>query len=157
MAWPNVYGLDTSTFDQGTASQRTKPTIVLIHEAFHTPAHFEELTRELRTAEYRVIAPQLPSSSSTQQAGVFEVDVQTIHSTTKAELDAGRNVVFVLHGYSGLPGSVAAERLNQYALNRPRAGFVVKIVFFAAVVAKANECYLDVVRPEWIIREVSLK
>ena len=154
MAWPNVYGLDSSRFDNGGARRPPMPTIVLVHDAFHTSSHLEQLVRELRDADFRTLSPQLPSSSSTHQANVFEADVQTICDYTRPETEAGRNVVFILHGYGGLPGSVAAERLNQHALTRPRTGYVVKIIFVAALIAKEAECYLDILRPEWLTHEV---
>ena len=154
MAWPNVYNLDSSKFDKDAARQPSRATIVLVHDAFHTPAHLEQVVRQLREAGYRVVTPQLPSSSSTYLPNIFEADVQVVHDHSKPEIEAGRNVMFVLHGYAGLPGSVAAERLVRYALNRPRAGFVVKLAFVAGLVAKAGECYLDMVKPEWLIHEV---
>ena len=151
MAWPNVYNLDTTKFDQDSPS---KPTIVLVHDAFHTPSHLEPLARELRDAEYSVLIPQLPSSSSNHQQDVFEVDVRAICASSKPEVERGMNIVLVLHGYGGFPGSVAADRLNRYALAHPRTGFVVKIIFVAALVPNDGECLLDVIRPEWLIYEV---
>ena len=68
-------------------------------------------------------------------------------------LEAGHNIVMVFHGYSGILAT-AADRLNQYALSRPRAGFVVKIIFVAALIANEGECFLDLIRPEWLLYEV---
>lgn len=151
MAWPNVYNLDTSRFDQ---DRPNRPTIVLVHDAFHGPCHFEQLVRELRDLEYRVLTPQLPSSSSNHQQDIFDADVRAICESSKPEVDRGTQILFVLHGYAGLPGSIAAERLNRYALGRPRIGFVMKIVFIAALIANESECVLDVMRPEWLVYEV---
>ena len=155
MAWPSVYDLDSSSFDNGASRKPSKPTIILVHDAFHTNAHFTRLLRELQEANYKVLTPQLPSSSSTYQADIFEADVQTIHDYAKSEVDGSRNVVLVLHGYSGMPGSVAAERLNRYALSRPRTGFVAKIVFLAAIIANEGECFCDVAKPNWLTHEVT--
>lgn len=154
MAWPNAYNLDSTSFDNSAARTPSKPTIILVHEAFHTNAHFTLLLRELQDVNYRVLTPQLPSSNATYRPNVFEIDVQTIHDCAKPEMEASRNVIFVLHGYSGIPGPVAAERLNRYALSRPRTGFVVKILFVAAIIAGEGECYLDVLKPDWLIYEV---
>ena len=154
MAWPNAYNLDSTSFDNRAARMPSKPTIILVHEAFHTNAHFTPLLRELQESNYRVLTPQLPSSNATYRPDILETDVQTIHDCAKPEMESLRNVVLVLHGYSGIPGPVAAERLNRYALSRPRTGFVVKILFVAATIAGESECYLDVLKPEWLIYEV---
>ena len=155
MAWPNVYNLDSSSFETSSSRRPAKPSIVLVHDAFHANTHFTSLARELREANYRILAPQLPSSSSTHQPEVLEADVRAIYEYARPEVEESRNVILVLHGYSGIPGSIASERLNRYALGRPRTGFVVKIIFLAAVIAKEGECYLDVVKPDWLIHEVS--
>lgn len=154
MAWPLVYDLDSSKFDEPTSSRSNKSTVVLVHDAFHIPFHFEGLARDLRAASVDVLTPQLPSSSSTYQPNVYQVDVQALCDACKPALEAGYNLVLVLHGYSGLIGVCAAVRLNQHALTRPRAGFVVKVVFVAALVANEGECFLDIYRPEWLIHEV---
>lgn len=155
MAWPAVYGLNSASFDPRSRQRTTQPTIVLVHDAFHSPIHLERLARELQDNGHRVLVPHLPSSLTTYQPNILEADVQALCEVGRPELDSGRDIVLVLHGYAGIPGSTAAERLNQYALRRPRAGFVAHIVFIAAVVANAGECFLDVLRPQWLLQEVS--
>ncbi len=154
MAWPGVYGLSSSDFVRNSNSQEPKPTIVLVHDAFHLAAHLQRLADELESAGYPVLTPQLPSSMGIYQPAVFEADVQALYATAKPEVDYGRNIVFVLHGYSGLPGPIAAGRLNHYALNRPGTGFVMTLVFVAALVANEGECVLDIHRPDWLLYEV---
>lgn len=154
MAWPNVYGLDISKFDRDAPTQTPKPTILLVHDAFHTSEHFEELATELMQAGYELRTPQLPSSTSTYQNDVFEADVQAVFDPGRIAIEAGRNVVLVMHGYGSLPASVAATRLNQHSLDRPRAGEVIKLVFVAGVIVEHGECYEDVLRPAWMADEV---
>ena len=153
MAWPLVYDLDSSKFDKGIKGRSEKPTIALVHDAFHTPFHFEGLVRELREAAYNILTPQLPSSTSSYQPNAFQADAQAVYEDCKPTIEAGRNIILVLHGYSGLLAGTA-ERLNRYALSRPRAGYVVQIIFVAALVANEGECFLDLIRPNWLIHEV---
>lgn len=154
LPFPIRYDLDYSKFDQSAKTRSDESTIVLVHDAFHTSFHFERLVRELREAAYDVLTPQLPSSNSTCRPNVFQADVQAVYDDSKPVIETGRNIIMVLHGYSGLVGPIAAERLNQYALSRPRGGFVVKIIFIAAIVTDEGECFLDLIRPEWLIYEV---
>lgn len=41
----------------------SKPTIVLVHGASHTPAHFQNVISRLEKAGYEVEAPHNPSSA----------------------------------------------------------------------------------------------
>ena len=156
MAWPGVYGLSSADFVQDSSTRDIRPTIVLVHDAFHLAAHLQRLAEELQAANYPVITPQLPSSIGIYQPAVFEADVQAVYTASKPEMDFGRNVILVLHGYSGLPGPIAAARLNQYALSRPGTGFVMTIVFVAALIANEGECALDVYQPDWLLHEVCI-
>jgi len=154
MAWPDVYGLDESKFDRNTPTAPRRPTIILVHDAWHTPAHLHALAEEIRTAEYRVLVPELLSSNSSYQADSFEGDVRSVVECARPEIERGLDVIVVCHGYSALPGSVAAARLHQHSLNRPRAGDVTKLVFFAGIIVKPDECCEDVFDPGWVSEEV---
>lgn len=154
MAWPNVYSLDTRQLERRPTA-RPRPTILIAHDAFHIPAHFEQLQRDLANAGFRVIIPQLPSSGVSAQSATLEDDVDAVMALGKAEIDNGTNVVLVAHGYGSIPGCAAAERLNQHSLDRPRTGNVTKLVLIAGVVSRLNESYYDSVEAAWAIARVS--
>lgn len=156
MAWPNVYGLDVAMFDKDAPTHPPKPTILLVHDAFHTSTHFESLANELRQANCEVAIAQLPSSSSSYQPSVFEADVHAVFEAGRTDIEASRNVILVMHGYGSLPGSVAADRLNQHSLNRPRAGEVTQLIFIAGVIAEEGKCFDDVLKPDWMAAEVNI-
>lgn len=149
MAWPNVYGLDTQQFEGGRSPPQ-KPTLILAHDAFHTPEHYYDLIEAISHAGFRVLAPRLPSSGQTIISNALEADAQTLFNSCKDEIDASRNVVMLSHGYGSVPGAIAAERINQYCLDRPRAGHVSKSIVVAGVLLNAGESFMSAVRPEWI-------
>lgn len=149
MAWPNVYGLDTQQFE-GERSPPQKPTLILAHDAFHTPEHYYDLVDAISHAGLRVLAPQLPSSGQTIITNALEADAQTLFNSCKDEIDASRNVVMLSHGYGSIPGIIAAERINQYCLDRPRSGHVSKLISVAGVLLNAGESFMTAVRPGWI-------
>ncbi|KAF2721172.1 hypothetical protein K431DRAFT_224796 [Polychaeton citri CBS 116435] len=149
MAWPGLLGIDKGKVDQsmrGIASSMA--TIILVHDAFQTPAHFEGLSHELEENGCTVIRPQLPSSTFTYQAGAFGMDVETIYEAGRSELENGRSIVMVMSGYGAIPGPVAAEKLNAFSLDRPRAGLVLRLVFLSGVVLGEGQSYSDLVQME---------
>ncbi|KAF2172086.1 hypothetical protein M409DRAFT_17328 [Zasmidium cellare ATCC 36951] len=150
MAWPNVYRLDSRQLERRPAA-RPRPTIIIAHDAFHTPAHFEQLQQDLAAAGFRVVVPQLPSSGVAGQSATLEDDVQTLVLYGKAEIENGHNVVLVAHGYGSIPGAAAAERLNQHSLDRPRTGTVTRLILIAGVVSRVNESYYDSVEAAWAV------
>jgi len=103
VSWPLALGLDTSRFDKNAPTQAPKPTIILVHDAFHTAEHVDQLSTELRQACFRVGTPQLPSSAWAHRANVFEADVRAIFEAGRTEIEVSRNVVLVTNGYSSLP------------------------------------------------------
>lgn len=149
MAWPNVYGLDTQQFER-ERSPTQKPTLVLAHDAFHTPGHYNDLIEALSQTGLRVLAPQMPSSGQAIVPNALEADARTLFDSCKDEIDASRNIVMLSHGYGSVPGVIAAERLNQYCLDRPRAGHVAKLIIVAGVLLSAGESFMTAVRPGWI-------
>ncbi|KAK4508252.1 hypothetical protein PRZ48_001990 [Zasmidium cellare] len=135
---------------------RPRPTIIIAHDAFHTPAHFDRLQQDLAGAGFRVVIPQLPSSSSAAQSATLEDDVNTLVFYGNAEIENGNNVVLVAHGYGSIPGSAAAERLNQHSLDRPRTGSVTRLILIAGVISRTNESYYDSVEAAWAVARDNL-
>ncbi|KYG44762.1 hypothetical protein M433DRAFT_68675 [Acidomyces richmondensis BFW] len=134
MAWPLAFGIDIDQFDATTRTPQAKPIITLVHDAFHTQTHFDQVALVLSAEEFEVLRPSLPSASPTLRPNAFLADVNSIFETVRPYLEAGRNFVFVMHGYGAIPGSVAAERLNSLSLERPQGGEVVKLVFIAGII-----------------------
>lgn len=138
MAWPSIYGIDGSQL-LNTSGPR-KPTIVLVHDAFLVPTHLAPLRNELLDLNYRVLAPQLPSTGYSFQPDILEADIDTIVDAAKPELRAGCDIVMVLFGYGAVPGTLAADRLNLWSLETPRAGTVLRFVFLSALLLESGEC-----------------
>ncbi|QIW95583.1 hypothetical protein AMS68_001101 [Peltaster fructicola] len=139
MAWPSIYGIDVNKLT-GTPSQPAeKPTIVLVHDAFLTATHMLPLHNGLLELDYRVQSPQLPSTGFVYQADIVEADIEAIVNSARSELRAGRNIVMVVAGYGAVPATIAADRLNLWSLETPRAGRVVRFVFISALLLREGE------------------
>nr|POF17299.1 hypothetical protein CFP56_65166 [Quercus suber] len=176
MAWPSVYGLEARNFRSSPSAPSPKPTIVLIHDAFHLPEHLEALNVGLVNCGFRVVLPRLPSSGPAPPPNALEADAQAICRAARPDLESGRDLIVITHGYSSIrkraspsplpalpirqhphettaAGSIAAERLNEFSLQRPRAGHVIRLLFFAGIIVSRGESLDTVFRADWMRAE----
>ncbi|KAF3402951.1 hypothetical protein DPV78_003639 [Talaromyces pinophilus] len=126
----------------------TKPTILLVHGAFHGPECFDALISPLEAAGYTSIkndlklpSTELNSSSSLQQ------DIDILRTTVLQILDGvdgatGSDCVVVMHSYSAVP---AAEALR--GLSRSERGdittAVLKMVYLSCNIPKVGDSHLS--------------
>ncbi|EMD00542.1 hypothetical protein BAUCODRAFT_173198 [Baudoinia panamericana UAMH 10762] len=152
MAWPYVFDIDAATLDPSAFRPRSeRPTLMLVHEAFHTPAHLNKLTEELRAMSLKVLCPQLPSSMDAQEPQGLESDAAALFDCARSEIETSTNVVVVMFGYGAIPGVVAAQRLNQHSLDVPYAGEVTKLVYVSGMVLQQAESFMTTLRPPWVM------
>jgi pimeloyl-ACP methyl ester carboxylesterase len=97
-------------------SAMTKLTVVLVHGAWHSPAHFKPLIEVLESHNYKTAAVSCPSSSpsATATPATFEDDCEAVRSVVLRELDTA-NVLVVAHSYGGVPASNALQGLSPSA------------------------------------------
>jgi len=93
----------------------TKPTILLIPGAWHTPAHYSALLKELEKSSYPTTSHKLPSVDCTDASKhTAQTDADFIRTQLLLPLlDDGKRVVVAMHSYGGLPGSAAAYGLSE--------------------------------------------
>ncbi len=113
-----------------------KPTIVLVHGAWHTPTHWEPLIKSLKSYGYRTRTPALPSTLDPNVPGTEiptdqEPDIAVVRQAVMEELDLGFNVVVVPHSYGGMPAVSALTGLGPGA--RSEAGYKNSVVAIAAI------------------------
>jgi pimeloyl-ACP methyl ester carboxylesterase len=124
------------------------PTIVLIPGAWHSPIHYELVTKKLQAAHYDVVSSTLPSLDPSNP----NVTTVTTDSTFISEkllaplLTEGKDIVLVMHSYGGSPGSVAAH--GQSKTERSSKGLeggIVGIIFIAALLTPEGASLLTMV------------
>lgn len=112
----------------------TKPSLVMVHGSWHSPAHCEPLATYLQSKGYEHIVPvSLPSvhpPNGKYEPGI-EADVLAIRHAIEQELDADRNVVLVLHSYAGVPGMMAPKGLD--TTSRTAAGKTTSVIAIACL------------------------
>ena len=124
----------------------SKPTIVLVSGAFHIPAHFSELIKLLQAAGYKTVAEKNPSCDA---ANAFVQDVNADIAALREnvllpQINAGKEVVLVMHSYGGKPGAAAATGLSKAELSAAgKPGGIVGLIFIAAFIAQEGESLLS--------------
>ena len=143
------------------SSTASKPTIVLVPGAFHTPAHFLPLTKILHESSYPTVCVSLPSigAQAGSSAGYAE-DVGAIRSTVEKLIeDEGRDVMLVMHSYGGVPGCQTVCGLGKTAREKGgEEGGVVHMLFMNTVLAEPGQTIFDVFggqMPPWAKVDVS--
>jgi len=114
----------------------SKPTIVVVPGSWHIPEHFEPMSALLRKQGYLVVGVSLPSNC---QTGPFSLgvtaDAAVVRSTILAEVEAGREVVVLMHSYGGIPGSAGSEGLSKTDREaKGLSGGIIKLIYMSAFV-----------------------
>ena len=133
------------TFSSTAVSAR-KPIIALIPAAWHSPVHYNQYTDQLRLAGYDTVSYRLPScGSANPKAQSVAADAFFINrNLLMPSINAGKEVVLVMHSYGGGPGAVAAKGLSLAERRAAgKSGGIVGLIFICAFVAKEGQSLLS--------------
>ena len=138
-----------------------KPTIVIVPEAFHSPAHYEELIVQLNQSEYSTLCLALPSLNpeNPHTADVTGDSAFIREKMLLPLLETGKDILLVMHSYGGVPGSCVAKGLSkrERSSQGPGAAGVTGIVFIAAILAGERKSLFEGTesRPSpWMVPDV---
>lgn len=129
-------------------SSRQSTTFVLVPGSFVTPGEYDKIVNLLEAQGHKVRPVGLASvnDGSRMPPATFDDDVAEIRSAVVDILDnEKRNVVLVLHSYSGIPGSSAMQGLSKN--DRKSAGHstaVTALVYMASFLPVLNESLRDI-------------
>lgn len=116
----------------GDVSMAEKPTIVLVHGAWHTADCWSLVTSQLKEYGYPFKAVQLPSSGGGLTVTVEE-DAAHIRKTTSQLVESGKDVILAVHSYGGIPGTDSAKGLlKKERLAEQKSGGIISIVYITA-------------------------
>ena len=123
-------------------SSKLKPAIVLVHGAWHVPAHYNDLIQQLQKGGFEVSCPLLPTCDETKRstANMFS-DVKVVRSHVTSLVDKSREVILLLHSYGGAVGTEAVQGLSA----RERAmeglsGGIVRLIYMCGFMLQVGEC-----------------
>ncbi|EME88368.1 uncharacterized protein MYCFIDRAFT_192553 [Pseudocercospora fijiensis CIRAD86] len=113
-----------------------KPGVILVHGAWHTPAHYSNVKRILEGQAYQVEAPQSPSSSTVAVESPLAKDVETIIKSIDKIASTGKDVVVVMHSYGGICGSEAVAEFMEHhkAHADSQYGTIIHLLYISAFI-----------------------
>ncbi|KAH6893378.1 Alpha/beta hydrolase fold-1 [Thelonectria olida] len=120
----------------------TKPTILFVPGAWHTPAHYQSFLQKLQDAGYSTSSKQLPS------VGAAEPEKQTVAADAAfirenlllPDIEQGKDVILIMHSYGGCPGADAAKGLSKAERTAAgKTGGIVGLIFMCAFVANEGD------------------
>jgi len=122
----------------------SKPTILLVPGAWHTPSGFSPLTNYLTQHGYTVEGISLGSVGSSAPQPNFDADVQAIASTIRKHADQGSDILILFHSYGGIPGSSACEGLLKSDRETAgKNGGIVHLIYCAAFAVEEGVSLMD--------------
>lgn len=108
----------------------TKPVVVLIPGAFHTPEGFTPLITLLSLAGYPCIPINLPSAGAHPGHPSFDQDVTSIRNTITTLSEASKDVVVVMHSGGSVCGSESLKELSKAEREQEgKKGGVIRLVY----------------------------
>ncbi|KAI1420365.1 Alpha/beta hydrolase fold-1 [Xylaria sp. FL1777] len=112
-------------------ADNTKPGIVLVTGAWHTPVHFEVLRVALEEQGYETYVPRLPTLGRTGLT--WKDDAEAVQKAVEKRMDEGKEFVIAAHSYGGIPGCGATKgfTVHDRAAAGKKGGFRA-ILFIAA-------------------------
>lgn len=122
-----------------------KPTILFVPGAWHYPAGFDTIRAALEKLSYPTAAVALPSIGHSTPSSVTILDDSTVIRAAVEELvDAGKQIVLVVHSYGGVCGGNAVEDLG-YAERRRvgKEGGIINFVYMCAFALPMGVSLLD--------------
>lgn len=135
----------------------SKPVIILIHGAWHSPDAWNRVKTRLEAAGFEVYTPRLltvvgpePSNHS------WRADVAVVHDIVVPLFRQGREAVIVGHSYGGIVATVSVE--GQSVAERKsrglRGGFSAIVFICAIAIAQRGHSLLTILDgkyPEWMV------
>jgi hypothetical protein len=95
----------------------TKPTLILVPGAWHTPAHYELLITELTRHKFKCVTVSLPSVGPKldEMPNSIDADIKAIQAAVTKEVASGSNVAVIalLRRHSGRVGTRGSRRCLQ--------------------------------------------
>lgn len=124
----------------------SKPTIIFVPGAWHSPEVFSTVRTSLETHGYRTLGITLPSVGAEPPLKTWDPDVDAIRAAIQKAVDeeGGRDVVLAVHSYGGLPASEACKGFAKADREKSGSkGGVVRLVYICAALVNVGTRMVD--------------
>ena len=137
-----------------------KPTILIVHGAWHHPAYFSSVISLLEKQGYAVVCPHLPTCNNDAETPTrtFAEDVGVIRSTACKLADDGHEIVALMHAYGGVVGTDALYGLS--SAERAKAGLkggLRRLVYMCAFIPQKGQSLAGIfggTMPPWMVEKL---
>jgi len=120
-----------------------KPHIVIVPGAWQTPCMFETFVTHLGAHGYSTTVVKLPSVDPPQPLTSIDEDILAVQQTLLPLIEAGKDVVLVMHSYGSIPGSEAVKGLAKADQEKDEDGGVISLVYMAGFLLRKGQTLLD--------------
>ncbi|KAI1197245.1 alpha/beta-hydrolase [Nemania serpens] len=125
-----------------------KPTLFIVHGAWHVPESYKKLTSAFESRGYEVHLPRLPSTNGMQppSADLF-TDSLLVRNYVESLVRAGRTVVVMMHSYGGQVGTNALHGLGaETRAKQGQPGGISHLIYMAAYALPEGISIMDKVK-----------
>ena len=122
----------------------TVPIIVIVPGACQPPPLYVPFAKALETRSLPSSIIPTPSCGASPGLKDFSADVTLIRDTVSKHLDAGKDVVVLMHSYGGIPGSAALKGLGKSERNKHGQGRgVLRLIYVCSFALREGETMPD--------------
>ncbi|KAJ5663659.1 hypothetical protein N7507_004390 [Penicillium longicatenatum] len=127
---------------------KTLPSVVLVPGAWTAPKAYQKLIDALEAKTFEVHCPALPTNNGQQPPNsTFDADIQTVREAVQRLVDAGQEVIMLMHSYGGIAGTSGIRNLTRKDRQaRSLPGGVVSLVYAAAFMLSEGQTIRTVVQ-----------
>lgn len=121
-------------------------TALVIHGAWHVPAHYVRLEKHLQDKGYQVTIPRLPSTNGMVPPDkTMKDDVAVIEAQATELVESGRTVVVICHSYGGMvtTNALTAELSASERKQAGKAGGIVQLIYICAFIPQLDKSVVD--------------
>ncbi|KAE9984868.1 hypothetical protein BLS_000951 [Venturia inaequalis] len=127
------------------------PVIVILHEAWHTPAHYGRLIDMLTAEGFATVCPQLLTAHTEENCtSSFNDDCSLVYQLVFDLASDGHDIVVLAHGYGSFVASEClAELSKQVRNNLDKQGGVTELISVAGLLPEHGQSLKDCYGGQW--------
>lgn len=127
------------------------PVIVILHEAWHTPAHYGRLIDMLTAEGFATVCPQLLTAHTEENCtSSFNDDCSLVYQLVFDLASDGHDIFVLAHGYGSFVASEClAELSKQVRNNLDKQGGVTELISVAGLLPEHGQSLKDCYGGQW--------
>ena len=129
-----------------------KPTVLIIHGAWHVAKHYTALTSPLEAVGYTVNCQTLPSCNDASPPNTtLDDDVRFCRKEALKIMESGQDLIAIMHSYGGVVGTNALA--NIHPQHNAKSAKVRALIYMAAFIPFENQSLAEMFGgqlPPWL-------